>query len=74
MKRTFHVIIEQDEDGTYIGKVPELRGCHSQGDTIDGLMKNVRECIELCLEVEAEGKNEIEEDQVKFVGVQQVEV
>ncbi|MEK6960630.1 MAG: type II toxin-antitoxin system HicB family antitoxin [Nanoarchaeota archaeon] len=60
MKRTFHVIIEQDEDGVYIGKVPELRGCHSQGDTIDELMKNIRECIGLCLEVEVEGKNGIE--------------
>ena len=52
MAKTFHVIIEQDEDGGYIGKVPELKGCLSQGDTLDELMKNIKEAIELCLEVE----------------------
>ena len=52
MAKTFHVIIEQDEDSGYIGKVPELKGCLSQGDTLDELMKNIKEAIELCLEVE----------------------
>lgn len=51
MARTFHVLVEQDEDGGYIGKVPELKGCLSQGDTLDELMKNIKEAIELCLEV-----------------------
>ena len=35
MAKTFHVIIEKDEDGVYVGKVPELQGCLSQGDTLD---------------------------------------
>jgi len=52
MERTFHVIIEQDEDGGYIGRVPELQGCLSQGDTLDDLIKNIKEAAELCLEVE----------------------
>ena len=54
MTRTFHVIIEQDEDGGFIGKVSELQGCLSQGDSLDELMKNIKEAIELCLEVWAE--------------------
>ena len=41
MVRTFTVFIEQDEDGIYVGRVPELKGCLSQGDTIDELMKNI---------------------------------
>ena len=45
MARTFHVIIEQDEDGGFVGKVPELQGCLSQGDTLDELMKNIKEAI-----------------------------
>ena len=71
MKRIYHVLIEQDEDGVFVGKVPELRGCASQGDTLDELMKNIREAIELCLEVKnADDSKDIN----KFVGIQEVEV
>ena len=50
--RNFTVIIEKDEDDYYVGYVPSIRGCHTQGRTIDELMKNIKEAIELCLEVE----------------------
>lgn len=73
MARKFTVIIEQDEDGVYVGKVLELRGCLSQGDTLDELMANIKEAIELCLEVEREKKEALEEH-LQFVGVQQIEV
>ena len=66
MTKTFHVIIEKDEDDGYVGHVPELRGCHSQGETVDELLKHMREAIELCLEDE----HEI----VKIVDVQQLQV
>ncbi len=74
MARTFHVIIEKDEDGIYVGRVPELQGCLSQGDTLDELMKNIKEAIELCLEVQSKEKARIEEEQIKFVGIQEIEV
>ena len=74
MAKTFHVLIEQDEDGVYIGKVPELQGCLSQGDTLDELMQNIREAIELCLEARSGGREEVEAEQVKFIGVQEIEV
>ena len=48
MKRTFSVLIERDEDGVYVGSVPELKGCHTQGETLDELMDNIREAAELC--------------------------
>ena len=72
MKRKFHVLIEQDEDGGFIGRVPELQGCLSQGDTLDELMKNIKEAIELCLEVEKEGNESISERDIKFVGIQEI--
>jgi predicted RNase H-like HicB family nuclease len=50
MKREFYVLIEQDEDGYFVGEVPQLRGCYSQGKTLDDLMNNIREVIQLCLE------------------------
>ena len=74
MKRTFHVLIEQDEDGIYMGKVPELVGCLTQGNSLDELMKNIKEAIELCLEVQTEDKKRAREDQTRFVGVQEIEV
>lgn len=50
MKREFYVLIEQDEDGFLVGEVPHLRGCYTQGRTMDELLRNIHEVIELCLE------------------------
>ena len=66
---TYTVLIEQDETGAYIAKVPDLKGCHTHARSITELLKRVREAIELCLEVE--GK---EAPPLRFVGVQQVTV
>lgn len=48
----FNVEIEQDEDG-YIVDCPSLPGCHTQGDTIDEAIKNIKELIQLHLGVRA---------------------
>ncbi len=69
--REFTVIIEQDEDGTYIASVPELPGCHTQGDTLEELTENIKEAIELYLEVEAEKGNVRD---TTFIGIKQVQV
>ena len=69
MKREFSVIIERDEDGWYVASVPQLRGCHTQGRTLDEVMERIREAILLCLEVD----DEIQETS-EFVGVQRVTV
>lgn len=67
-KQEFYVVIEQDEDGIYIGEVPQLKACYSQGETIDELLKNIREVIEMCLE-------EIQEEtQTQFVGIKKISV
>ena len=62
----FYVIIERDEDGYYVGEVPQLRACYSQGRTLDELMANIREATELCLE------EEDEETVSEFVGLQRI--
>jgi predicted RNase H-like HicB family nuclease len=43
------VVIEQDEDG-YYAFAPELDGCQTQGDSLDDVLANIREAIELYLE------------------------
>jgi predicted RNase H-like HicB family nuclease len=62
----FYVIIERDEDGYYVGEVPQLQACYSQGETIDELMVNMKEVIELCLETEND------EQIPEFRGIQKV--
>lgn len=42
-------MIEQDEHGCYAW-CPELKGCQSQGTTIEAALANIREAIELFLE------------------------
>lgn len=42
-------IIEQDADGVF-AYCPELKGCHTQGDTVDDALTNLREAAGLYLE------------------------
>ncbi len=69
MEREFYVLIEKDEDGLFVGEVPSLKACYSQGRTIDELLQNMREVIELCLEDQNESESTLE-----FVGVQKVSI
>ncbi|MCX6576958.1 MAG: type II toxin-antitoxin system HicB family antitoxin [Candidatus Aminicenantes bacterium] len=69
MSRKFNVIIEKDEDGYYVGLVPDLPGCHSQAKSLDELQKRLKEAIRLYLEVE----KDIPENR-HFIGIQQIEV
>ena len=42
----YRVMIERDEDGTYVARVPDLPGCATEGKTRKELMKNVKEAIQ----------------------------
>jgi predicted RNase H-like HicB family nuclease len=44
------VIIESEEEGGYHIYCPSLPGCHSQGETIDEALANIREAIDLFVE------------------------
>ena len=67
-QRKFTVVIERDEEGYYVARVPALRGCYTQAKTLDTLMKRVREAIELCLDVEKA------DPQLELVGIQQISI
>ena len=49
MTRKVSVVIEQDEHGCYAW-CPQLKGCQSQGKTVEETLANVREAIEIFLE------------------------
>ena len=48
------VTIYRDEAGVWVAECPSIPGCVSQGDTKYEALANIREAIQLCIEVRAE--------------------
>ena len=65
----FTVLIEQDEDGIYVARVPEIQGCYTQGKTLQDVLERIKEAIEVCLEADKEDINPM-----RFIGIQKVSV
>jgi len=65
------IVIEKDEYG-YYAYCPELEGCHSQGDSLEEVMSNIKEAIELYLETMSE--DEIKETLSKEILTTAIEV
>jgi predicted RNase H-like HicB family nuclease len=67
--RTISVVIERDpETGLYVGYVPGWPGAHSQGESLDGLRRNLQEVVEMLLQ---DGEPKLESE---FVGVRTIRV
>jgi predicted RNase H-like HicB family nuclease len=66
------ILVSQEEDGGYVIEVPSLPGCVSQGDTLDEALENIKEAIELYIEVLQEDGRPVPEDlpplQVMLIG------
>lgn len=46
MKRfRYTVIIEKDEEGVFVASCPALPGCHTQGDTYEEALNNLKDAI-----------------------------
>jgi predicted RNase H-like HicB family nuclease len=71
-KREFYVLIEKGENGYLIADVPELPGCHTQGETREELLANIKEAIELYLEVQDE--RYLSEPSPTIVSVEKIKV
>ncbi|MFO1429386.1 MAG: type II toxin-antitoxin system HicB family antitoxin [Candidatus Competibacteraceae bacterium] len=50
----FTVTVDRDEDGAWVVECPSIPGCVSQGPTRQEALTNIKEAIQLCLEVRAE--------------------
>ena len=70
MSTEYTIVIEKDEDDNYVGSVPDLPGCHTQGKSIDQLLERMEETIALWLEVEGQGAP----SPLELVGVQRISV
>jgi predicted RNase H-like HicB family nuclease len=44
---TYHVAYERDESGWWVASVREVRGCHTQGRTVDEARRRIREAMDL---------------------------
>ena len=64
----FKVILEPDETGGYVVSCPSIPGCYSQGEMVDEALANIKEAIELCLEVMQEGGEDIPDPSRVLVG------
>lgn len=42
----FRILIEQDEEGTYVAECPSLPGCITQGKTRAETIANMRDAVE----------------------------
>ncbi len=70
MSTEYMIVIEKDEDGYYVGSVPALPGCHSQGRSIDQLLERMQEAIALWLDVNGEDSP----SPLELVGIQRIAV
>lgn len=46
----YRILIEQDEDGTFVAECPSLPGCLSQGRTRKEVLQNIQDAIRGYLE------------------------
>lgn len=50
MEHTLEAIIRRTADkDSYFAFVPELKGCNTQGGSLDDVMRNIKEAIDLYL-------------------------
>ncbi len=54
--QAYHLKVEKDEDGVFVGTIPELPGCVSQGDSEEELFVNMEEALLLYLETRDTGR------------------
>lgn len=64
-----HVILYTDEDGYWVAECPSLPGCHSQGKTREEAIENIKEAIELYIEVLKEDGRPIPDDNVEMIAL-----
>ncbi len=58
----FTVILEPQEEGSFTVTVPALPGCISEGETREEALHNIKEAIELYIEVLKEDGKPIPQD------------
>ena len=70
MLMKFKVVLEEAEEGGYVVYVPSLPGCVSQGETKEEALENIKEAIEVYLDIDdAEIEAEIKGKKAEIVEI-----
>ena len=72
--RHFTVVIEADEAGGYYALCPTLRGCYSQGETLEEARRNIQEAIHCHLESLLKDGEPLPVEREGFVGTVRVPI
>jgi predicted RNase H-like HicB family nuclease len=62
-------VVHKAEEGGFWAEVPSIPGCATQGDSMDELMRNLREAIAGCLSVPLDQPCELPDDEVIEIAV-----
>ena len=54
----YRVVLVESEEGFSVS-CPALRGCHSQGSTLDEALENIKSAIREWLDTESEGRSKL---------------
>jgi len=73
MKNKFPILVEKDEDGSYVVECPLFKGCYTQGKSLDKALAGIKEVISICLE-EKENKEILELYNPSEVGLYTVSI
>ena len=65
----FKVVLEVAEEGGFIVSCPAIQGCHSQGDSVEEALENIKEAITGCLDSLADERTKLLGSQGRIVEV-----
>tara|TARA_B100000745_G_scaffold299783_1_gene251490 strand:+ start:6279 stop:6494 length:216 start_codon:yes stop_codon:yes gene_type:complete len=68
MDKQYVAYIEKDEDGIFVGSVPSVPGCYTEGDTYKEVTENLQQVLKLCI------RNMRPKSKMQFVGIQNISV
>jgi predicted RNase H-like HicB family nuclease len=46
------VIVHKAEEGGYWAEVPSIKGCMTEGETMEELIANLRDAVDACLSID----------------------
>ncbi|MFY7998026.1 MAG: type II toxin-antitoxin system HicB family antitoxin [Candidatus Kapaibacteriota bacterium] len=70
----YPIILEDSGDGWILARCPIVRGCYAQGETRTEALVNIREVLQLTLELRQELGLPLTENEFSFVEATEVEL
>ena len=62
-KQHFDAVFERDENGAWIVRIPEVRGCHSYGRSLEEARRRIREALSLWVD---DAENAVIDEEIRL--------